>query len=474
MKEVFRTIITTLAVAVCFCACAGKSYVTSEDEAKARIVVLTDAEIDDQCSMVRFLLSTNEFETEGIITTSSQFHWVGHNWAGNEWLAPYLKAYREVYPSLSANDPAYPTPDYLESVSLLGNINGEGEMEEVTPGSEFIVNLLLDESDSRPIWFQAWGGLNTLSRALKTIAEEHPEKMEYVASKMRIYSIWEQDNTYQDYIKPVWGKYNIPTILSDQFWAMAYSWRQLMYPEMRQYFQKEWNNENILNGHGPLCALYHTRGGDFISEGDSPSFIYNIRTGLGNMEHPDWGSWGGRYDLYKDNIYIDPAPIDDPDWVFSGGRYNPGSAWLGQHRGMGEQVTLDYYGALTRWCDALQNDFAAKADWCVKPYNEANHAPKAVVKGEQARTVSAGESLKMNAAKSSDPDGDTLNFKWFQYKDAGTGKGELQIENAQSANPQVTVPTGAVSGETYHLICQVTDSGTPALTRYARIILTIK
>ncbi|MBQ9172712.1 MAG: DUF1593 domain-containing protein [Bacteroidales bacterium] len=100
MKAMIRTTLSILAGAALFAACSNGGIVTSEDEARARIVVLTDAEIDDQCSMVRFLLSTNEFETEGIVTTSSQFHWVGHNWAGNDWLAPYLKAYREVYPNL--------------------------------------------------------------------------------------------------------------------------------------------------------------------------------------------------------------------------------------------------------------------------------------------------------------------------------------------------------------------------------------
>jgi hypothetical protein len=33
-------------------------------------------------------------------------------------------------------------------------------------------------------------------------------------------------------------------------------------------------------------------------EGDSPSFLYLINNGVGDPEHPDWGSWGGRYELY--------------------------------------------------------------------------------------------------------------------------------------------------------------------------------
>ena len=60
---------------------------------KPRVVVTSDGEIDDECSMVRFLLYANEWDIEGIVTSSSQYHWQGHKWAGDDWLAPYLNAY---------------------------------------------------------------------------------------------------------------------------------------------------------------------------------------------------------------------------------------------------------------------------------------------------------------------------------------------------------------------------------------------
>lgn len=54
---------------------------------KPRVLVTTDGEIDDQCSLVRFLLYANEWDIEGIITSSSQYHWQGHRWAGDDWTA---------------------------------------------------------------------------------------------------------------------------------------------------------------------------------------------------------------------------------------------------------------------------------------------------------------------------------------------------------------------------------------------------
>ena len=34
-------------------------------------------------------------------------------------------------------------------------------------------------------------------------------------------------------------------------------------------------------------------------EGDTPSFFRLIPNGLNQPEHPDYGGWGGRYQLYK-------------------------------------------------------------------------------------------------------------------------------------------------------------------------------
>jgi len=52
--------------------------------AKPRIIATTDGEIDDRCSMVRFLMYANEWNIEGIIYSSSGFHCKGKSWAGTK------------------------------------------------------------------------------------------------------------------------------------------------------------------------------------------------------------------------------------------------------------------------------------------------------------------------------------------------------------------------------------------------------
>lgn len=448
---------------------------------KPRVLVTSDGEIDDECSLVRFLLYANEWDVEGIITSSSQYHWQGHKWAGDDWAQPYLKAYAEVHPNLVKHDPRFPAPEFLQSRTLLGNVKSEGEMDEVTPGSRRIVEVLLDESDPRPIWIQAWGGTNTIARALKTIEEQHPEKMAAVAAKLRFYFIWEQDKTYQDYIRPQWGRFNIPTIISDQFIALFYHWKKYLPAHEQSYLVGSWMKANILENHGPLTALYkgHVPGdkgfddGDFRSEGDSPAFLHTIPTGLRSMESPDWGGWGGRFVRVRDNTWLDP--VAEPGYVYPEGRWFTSSAW-GRTR-LKQEIPNDagliaYLEPQWRWIDALQNDFAARADWCVKDFKNANHAPVARVAGPLDRTVRPGETVTLTGS-ATDPDGNKLSYRWWQYAEADSAETKVSIAHADSPDhASFVVPDEP--GRTIHLILEVTDDGAPPLVGYQRIVFDIR
>lgn len=465
--------------------CGFSAQAASE---KPRVIVTSDGEIDDECSLVRFLLYVNEWDVEGIISSSSQYHWQGHRWAGDDWAQPYLKAYAEVHPNLIKHDPAYPAPEFLEERTLLGNVKDEGEMEEVTPGSQRIVEVLLDDSDPRPVWLQAWGGCNTIARALKTIENEHPEKMAEVAKKVRLFLIWEQDSTYQDYIRPSWGKYNIQTIISDQFWAVAYQWNKILPDDKRAYFKADWMKPNILEGHGALCSLYkaHVPGshglsgdtdfdpGDYRSEGDSPAFLHTIPTGLRNMESPDSGGWGGRYVKVRENTWLDP--VTEPGYHYPEGRWYTRSAWgrmyMRDEYPARQDFMREYFKPLTRWTDAMQNDFAARADWCVKSYEEANHAPIATLAHPRDLTAAPGATVKLSAEGSSDPDGDALSYRWWQYHEADSAEAELTISDADAPEASIVVPDEP--GRQVHIILEVTDNATPPLVGYQRVIVDIE
>jgi hypothetical protein len=299
--------------------------------------------------------------------------------------------------------------------------------------------------------------------------------MEYVANKIRLYLIWEQDETYQSYIKPHWGKYNILTINSDQFIAYFYNWKQFLPKEQQQYLVGSWMNEHILKNHGALCELYKAHeNGDFRSEGDSPAFLHTIPTGLRSLESPDYGGWGGRYINIRANTWTDK--VDEPNYTYPEGRWWTKNAW-GRNRMKleipNDTLLTNYMKPMWQWIGTIQNDFAARADWSVKSFEEANHPPVVSLKSKLDLTAKPGAKIKLSAKGTKDPDGDKLNYKWWQYKEAGTYSRGVQIPNDSEQNTSFIIPHDAKSGDTIHVICEVTDNGSPALTRYQRVIITI-
>jgi hypothetical protein len=84
--------------------------------------------------------------------------------------------------------------------------------------------------------------------------------------------------------------------------------------------------------------------------------------------------------------------------------------------------------------------------------------------------VKPGEMLNWDASRSSDPEGNALTFSWWTIPEAGTYNKEVVIEGKDSNKARIKVPED-FSGKTLHVICEVTDSGSPNLTSYRRIII---
>jgi hypothetical protein len=98
-----------------------------------------------------------------------------------------------------------------------------------------------------------------------------------------------------------------------------------------------------------------------------------------------------------------------------------------------------------------------------------------------------GKPVTLDANGSTDPDGHRLSYRWFHYAEAGFVPGHslarvtLSGTNAPITTVTVTEgcrpnwqPTMAPCPESSaHLILEVTDNGTPALTSYRRVILNV-
>jgi hypothetical protein len=188
------------------------------DTQKPRIIVTTDGETDDKASFLRFLLYTTDFDIEALIYTNSKWHLQGN---GTQWMHDMIDEYAKVYPNLIIHDPGFPEPEYLKSKIYVGQLEavgrtavGEGQD---TPGSDRIVQVLLDD-DPRPVWLQAWGGLNNIAQALFRIKASYADQKERAFSRAYVYAIAEQDDLKE------WMHEEAPEVLYilnlHQFWRV--------------------------------------------------------------------------------------------------------------------------------------------------------------------------------------------------------------------------------------------------------------
>jgi hypothetical protein len=88
--------------------------------------------------------------------------------------------------------------------------------------------------------------------------------------------------------------------------------------------------------------------------------------------------------------------------------------------------------------------------------------------------VQPGEIVELNAQGTTDPDGDKLSYRWWQYQEADSYGGSIKIKKANKQRASFKVPKDAKTGETIHIVIEVTDNGTPSLTRYQRVVAEVK
>ncbi|WP_207505224.1 DUF1593 domain-containing protein [Telluribacter humicola] len=440
---------------------------------KPQVIVLTDIENepDDAMSLVRFLLYSSQFDVKALIATTSTHQ---RSKIADWRIHQILEAYQKVQPNLLLHETGYPAYAYLKSVVKKGlpvyGMNGVGEGKD-SEGSEHIIKVV--DASAKPVWVTVWGGANCLAQALWRVQKQRtPKEVAAFASKLRVYTISDQDDSGPWIRKSFKDLFYIVSPGTMDYGVQGYfysTWSGISGEKFYKFacgadsslVNNQWVDEHIQKNHGPLGEQYpHI---EYIMEGDTPSFLYLVNNGLNDPEHPNYGGWGGRYELYKpltEHWYMQEEPR--PIWT------NASDKVLGNDK----LFYSDNRATIWRWREAYQNDFAARMDWCIAPYKEANHPPVPVVNKPEALTVWAGDVLEIDASGSTDPDGNALSFEWFQYLEAGTLKRPLKLEGESEAKVKFVVPE-VKEPQTTHLILKLTDQGVPRLTRYKRMILTI-
>lgn len=429
---------------------------------KPRLLVTTDigGDPDDQQSLIRLMVYTNQFDMEGIISSSAGIPGeLKKETIRPDLINEIIQGYESVYPNLLKHDQGYPSPKHLFSVVKRGNPSrgwqnvGEGKD---TEGSEWIIRMG-DKRDKRPLNICIFGGQTDLAQALwKVKNTRSPRKYKKFISRLRIYDINDQDKIFRQIWAEHPGLFYILAKAPDGTDKREGGYRGVYLGGDESVTSREWITENVKENHGPLGSLYPMKTWTapnphgVMKEGDTPSWFFFLNNGLSVPEKPEMGGWGGRFLKNSEEYYSDAV-----------------DSFMNKKNAR---------ATVFRWRNDFQNDWAARMDWCIKEYSEANHAPVIKVNGSESGvlTVSgkSGSQITLDASGSSDPDGNNLLYDWLFYPDDGSAGRNARIEQ-HGSRAVVTIPEGEKNIRIY-LVLRVTDNGIPALTRYKRIVVEVK
>ncbi len=113
-----------------------------------------------------------------------------------------------------------------------------------------------------------------------------------------------------------------------------------------------------------------------------------------------------------------------------------------------------------------------RADWCVMPYERANHPPVVVLRHANSLNRKRGSMIRL-IGFGSDPDRNNVTYNWWQYFEVDSYSGKIEIINRNLDKASFIVPKDAKVGDTIHVILEVSDSGKPKLTRYQRVVVKV-
>jgi len=264
------------------------------DGTRYRVIVSTDiggGDQDDIQSMVHYLVYSDLFDTEGLISSPPKQ-------GRTKDIFKTIDVYDKDYPRLKTYSTRYPTPEYLRTITKQGAIDPAGEKGygKETEGSHWIIDCARKD-DKRPLYILVWGAVTDVAQAL----HDNPS----IKEKIRVHFIasWNQrqdENAFRYIDKhhsDLWLIYNDTTFRG---WYMGGKSRG-------DLGNRSFVTTHIKN-HGALGDYFAPLKGGSIKMGDTPTVAWLL---CGTPDDPTKESWGGQFIRKpgRPNWWIDnPAP----------------------------------------------------------------------------------------------------------------------------------------------------------------------
>ncbi len=270
---------------------------------KPRILISTDiggTDPDDNQSMAHFLMYSNEFDTEGLVSSPS------FGEGSKEEILKMIGLYEKDLPKLAKHIEGLASPAYLRSVTKQGRKGAAPYcgFATTTEGSEWIVQCARRES-CRPLYVLVWGGLEDVAQAL----HDAPD----IKDRIRVYWIGGPNKKWSvnSYVYIVCNFPDLWLIESNS------SYRGFIYQSNVKDRYNTQYYDTYIKGAGCLGVDFaHYYDGN-PKLGDTPSLLYMMD---GDPANRTKESWGGSFEpcgRSSRSVFHRPATAADTVQVYS-------------------------------------------------------------------------------------------------------------------------------------------------------------
>jgi hypothetical protein len=265
---------------ICLLSCSLALHAQRPVPVKPRILISTDiggTDPDDNQSMIHFLMYSNMFHTEGLISSPSYGHGTKKN------MVDMIDLYEKDLPELAKHGKGFPSPGSLRAICKQGRQGAApfSGYTKATEGSDWIVTCARKKT-KQPLWVLVWGGLDDLAQAL----HDAPD----IRSRIKVYWIGGPNKKWSA---------NSYAYIVDKF-------PDLFFIEVNSSYYGFFSNKGMhdsvsttdyydwyIRGVGHMGTDFINYYGGKIKMGDTPSLLYMMD---GDPNDPLKESWGGSFE----------------------------------------------------------------------------------------------------------------------------------------------------------------------------------